>query len=150
MLSSLMYRTYCLTATTNFILTSSLYHKNNNIPSLKTVPKKPKYLSFLGLIVTLPIIPHKLIFFSASSDSSSHWIWLHKKVVSEQRIQIYCTTCSGKSVFSQQKIWKAQESFNALFQRIKHLIFITGKHLYTAVTVDVLQVHTPSYPLIMS
>lgn len=62
MLNSLMYSTYCLTATTNFIVTPSLYHKNNNIPNLKTVPKKPKYLNFLGPTVMLAIIPHKLIF----------------------------------------------------------------------------------------
>lgn len=76
---------------------------------------------------------------------------MHNQVVSGyKRIQTYCITCSRKPALTQQKIWKVYDSFIDLFQRLKHLIFITGKHLHMAVTVGVLQVHISSYPLIIT
>jgi len=61
----------------------------------------------------------------------------------------FIVSAALESLLSPSRKYEKCKSFTDLFQRIKYLIFITGKHLYVAVTVDVLRVHTPSYPLIM-
>lgn len=79
MLNSLMYRTYCLTATTNFILAPSLYHKNSSIPSLKTISKKIKVSQFPWPKCNATYYSTLTYLYSALSDSLSHWILVHKK-----------------------------------------------------------------------